>query len=106
MPDGRIILWLRYRASRYLSAIDGPAGGAPGIGIPLRIIWKRQELAGLTTGEKERPAYVVPAVRGAASDQRVPVVPIATRQPGRDIAARDIPQAVKRHPGLDPGRLS
>ena len=45
-------------------------------------------------------------VSGAAGKQRVLIVPITTQQPGRDIPAMEIPQAVKRHLGLDAGRPS
>ena len=75
----------------------------PGLVFRYEYIWKRQELAGQTTGEKERPACVVLAVSGAAGDQRVLIVPITTRQPGRDSPAMEIPQALKRHLRLDAG---
>ncbi len=78
----------------------------PGLVFRYEYIWKRRELAGQTTGEKERPACVVLTVSGAAGQQRVLIVPVATRQPGRDIPAMEIPQAVKRHLGLDAGRPS
>jgi hypothetical protein len=73
----------------------------PGLVFRYEYIWKRQDLAGQTTGEKERPACVVLAVSGAAGGQRVLIVPITTQQPGRDIPAMEIPQTVKRHLGLD-----
>ena len=73
----------------------------PGLVFRYEYIWKRQELAGQTTGEKERPACVVLTVSGGAGDQRVLIVPITTRQPGRDVPAMEIPQAVKRHLGLN-----
>ncbi len=78
----------------------------PGLVFRYEYIWKRQELAGQTTGEKERPVCVVLTVSGAAGDQRVLIVPITTQQPGRDIPAMEIPQAVKRHLGLDAGSRS
>ncbi len=76
----------------------------PGLVFRYEYIWKRQELAGQTAGEKERPACVVLTV--SAGDQRVLIVPITTQQPGRDSPAMEIPQAVKRHLGLDAGRPS
>jgi hypothetical protein len=75
----------------------------PGLVFRYEYIWKRQELAGQTTGEKERPACIVLAVSGAAGDQRVLIVPITTQQPGRDSPAMEIPQTVERHLGLDAG---
>lgn len=75
----------------------------PGLVFRYEYIWKRQELAGQTAGEKERPACIVLAVSGAAGEQRVLIVPITTQQPGRDVPAMEIPQAVKRHLGLDAG---
>ena len=75
----------------------------PGLVFRYEYIWKRQELAGQTAGEKERPACIVLAVSGAAGSRRVLIVPITTQQPGRDIPAMEIPQAVKRHLGLDAG---
>ncbi len=78
----------------------------PGLVFRYEYIWKRQELAGQTTGEKERPACVVLTVSGGAGDQRVLIVPITTRAPGPDSPALEIPQAVKRHLGLDAGRPS
>ena len=78
----------------------------PGLVFRYEYVWKRQELAGQATGDKERPACVVLAIGGAAGERRVLIVPITTRQPGRDIPAMEIPQAVKRHLGLDAGRPS
>ena len=78
----------------------------PGLVFRYEYIWKRQELAGQATGEKERPVCVVLTVSGAAGDRRVPIVPITTQQPGPDSPAMEIPQAVKRHLGLDAGRPS
>ena len=75
----------------------------PGLVFRYEYIWKRQELAGQTTGEKERPACVVLTVSGGAGEQRVLIVPITTQAPGRDVLAMEIPQAVKRHLGLDAG---
>jgi len=84
----------------------GLPAARPGLVFRYEYIWKRQELAGQATGEKERPACVVLAVSGAAGGQGVLIVPITTQQPGRDIPAMEIPQAVKRHLGLDAGRPS
>ncbi len=78
----------------------------PGLVFRYEYIWKRQELAGQTAGEKERPACVVLTVSGAAGDRRVLIVPITTQEPGRDVPALEIPPAVKRHLGLDAGRPS
>jgi hypothetical protein len=78
----------------------------PGLVFRYEYIWKRQELAGQTTGEKERPVCIVLAVGGAAGSLRVLIVPITTREPGPDVPAMEIPPAVKRHLGLDAGRPS
>jgi hypothetical protein len=78
----------------------------PGLVFRYEYVWKRQELAGQATGEKERPACVVLAIGGGAGEKRVLIVPITTQEPGGDIPAMEIPQAVKRYLGLDAGRPS
>jgi hypothetical protein len=69
-------------------------------------LWKRQEPAGQTVGEKHRPACIVLVVEHGANGQRVLIVPITTQPPMPDIAAMPIPPAVKRHLGLDVDRPS
>jgi hypothetical protein len=78
----------------------------PGLVFRYEYVWKRQELAGQTAGEKERPACVVLAISGGAGERRVLIVPITTQEPGGDIPAMEIPPAVKCHLGLDAGRPS
>jgi hypothetical protein len=78
----------------------------PGLVFRYDYVWKRQELAGRTVGEKERPACVVLTVSGAVGERRVLIVPITIQQPSGDVPAMEIPRAVKRHLGLDADRPS
>ncbi|MBF0333062.1 MAG: hypothetical protein HQL40_05350 [Alphaproteobacteria bacterium] len=73
----------------------------PGLVFRYEYIWKRQALAGRGVGEKERPACVVLAVKGAAGERRVLIVPITTRAPRKGFPAMEIPSAVRGHLGLD-----
>lgn len=78
----------------------------PGLVFRYEYVWKRQELAGQTVGEKVRPACVVMAVSGAAGDRRVMIVPITTQPPADDVPAVEILPRVMRHLGLDIDRRS
>lgn len=78
----------------------------PGLVFRYEYVWKRQERAGQTVGEKERPACVVLAITGESGQPRVLIVPITTRQPADGTPALIIPAAVKRHLGLDADRPS
>lgn len=78
----------------------------PGLVFRYEYIWKRQELAGRTVGEKERPACVVLAISGPAESLRVMIVPITTQPPPEHCPVLEIPPRVIRHLGLDDGRRS
>ena len=78
----------------------------PGLVFRYEYVWKRQELAGQSVGEKERPACVVMAVSGTAGDLRVMIVPITTQPPADGVPAMEILPRVKRHLGLDIDRRS
>jgi mRNA-degrading endonuclease toxin of MazEF toxin-antitoxin module len=78
----------------------------PGLVFRYEYIWKRQDLAGQTVAEKERPACIVLAVERGADGQRVLIVPITTQVPKAGVPAMVIPKAVKRHLGLNEDRSS
>lgn len=78
----------------------------PGLVFRYEYVWKRQALAGQTTGEKERPACIVLAVTRTAGDTQVLIVPITTQKPDAATPAVEIPPAVRRHLGFDEGRSS
>ena len=73
----------------------------PGLVFRYEYVWKRQALAGLQNGEKERPACVVLTVTGKIGDQRVLIVPITTKPPDAATPSQELPIRVRRHLGLD-----
>jgi len=74
----------------------------PGLVIGYSYLWKREALAGLEEGRKDRPCAIIlatyePANRG----HRVVVAPISHQPPTDAALALEIPQNVKQALGLD-----
>ena len=81
-----------------------PAIPAPeaGLVIAYSYLWRREHAVGQDEGRKDRPGVIVLAVE--RHGDRVPVVtvlPITHAAPTDPRTAVEIPQAVKRHLGLD-----
>lgn len=77
----------------------------PGLVIHYNYLWRREQAAGQDNARKSRPCAVVLSARMGADGQLVvAVAPITRQPPGADVAAIEIPTAVKRHLGLDDAR--
>lgn len=76
----------------------------PGLVVSYSFLWSEEATAGHVEGRKQRPCAIVLA---AAPDARLPdgrrviVVPITHTRPVDADAAVELPQAVRRHLGLD-----
>src|SRR5947209_6944703 len=77
----------------------------PGLVIRYSYLWLDDFLAGQEEGVKDRPCAIVTAVRNEADgEKRVLVLPVTHSPPKHPEYAVEIPQAVKRHLGLDDER--
>lgn len=72
-----------------------------GLVIRYSYLWRRQHLAGLEEGQKDRPCAIVAAIRREAGGMRVLVLPITHSEPGADAAAVEIPPPISERLGLD-----
>ncbi|MDB5555813.1 MAG: hypothetical protein JWL86_5797 [Rhizobium sp.] len=72
-----------------------------GLVISYAYLWRREHRAGLLEGRKDRPCVIVLAVDRGADGTRVTVVPVTHSEPKDKSLAVELPQAVKRHLGLD-----
>lgn len=75
-----------------------------GLVISYAYLWHREHLAGRYQGQKDRPCVIVLAVDQGAKGKRVTVVPVTHSEPKDKSLAIELPQAVKRHLGLDAAR--
>jgi hypothetical protein len=77
----------------------------PGLVISYAYLWHHEHRAGREEGVKDRPCVVILAVQSAADGTTmVRVVPVTHSPPDNPATAVELPQAVKRHLGLDADR--
>ena len=76
----------------------------PGLVIRYSYLWLREHREGREEGTKDRPCAIVLAAQNNDDGTRVLVVPITHSPPHNLDAAFELPQAVKRHLGLDTER--
>ncbi len=77
----------------------------PGLVISYAYLWHHEHRAGRDEGVKDRPCVIILAVRNAATGNTiVRVVPVTHSPPDNPATAVELPQAVKRHLGLDDDR--
>ena len=77
----------------------------PGLVISYAYLWHREHRFGREEGVKDRPCVVIFALwKAATGDTIVRVVPVTHSPPDNPATAVELPQAVKRHLGLDDGR--
>lgn len=77
----------------------------PGLVISYAYVWDHEARKGQEEGLKDRPCVIALAVeRQPDSETLVTVLPVTHRQPADPAAAIEIPQAVKKHLGLDDAR--
>ncbi len=74
----------------------------PGLVVSYVYLWHYEQQAGRDEGRKDRPSVIV-LVEAAGKEQVVTVLPITHLEP-EPATAVEIPQAVKRHLGLDAER--
>ena len=72
-----------------------------GLVIRYSYLWRREALAGLEEGAKDRPCSVVLAVRDDPNRMRVYALPITHTMPDAAEQAIEIPALVKSRLGLD-----
>jgi hypothetical protein len=73
-----------------------------GLVISYAYLWSHEEEAGQLEGAKDRPCVIVTAVKQKADGSTVvTVMPVTHREPDDPAQAVEIPQAVKKHLGLD-----
>ena len=73
--------------------------------ISYAYVWHHEQLAGREEGAKDRPCVVVLAVERKSDRETVVIVlPVTHAPPLESAAAIEIPNAVKRHLGLDDER--
>lgn len=75
-----------------------------GLVISYAYLWHHEHRVGEDEGRKNRPCVIVRAVGHRKDGLVVTVVPITHAPPTKDVAAIELPAAVKRHLGLDDGR--
>lgn len=76
-----------------------------GLVISYAYLWHQEYRAGREEGVKDRPCVIILSVRDVADGTTVVrVAPITHATPDNPKAAIELPQAVKRHLGLDTGR--
>src|SRR6516225_926655 len=74
----------------------------PGLVISYAYVWSYEAERGQEEGRKDRPCVITLAVeRQPDGETVVTVLPVTHRPPDADGAAVEIPQAIKRHLGLD-----
>ncbi|MBN9020602.1 MAG: type II toxin-antitoxin system PemK/MazF family toxin [Rhizobiales bacterium] len=74
----------------------------PGLVISYSYLWHREHNAGAEEGRKNRPAVIILRAEGERrGDVVVTVLPATHSPPAHAAGAVEIPQAVKRHLGLD-----
>lgn len=77
----------------------------PGLVISYSYLWHHERVGGQEEGRKDRPCVIVlVAARAGDAATVVTVVPVTHRPPDDSGAALEIPQAVKKHLGLDAER--
>lgn len=77
----------------------------PGLVISYAYLWDHEAPSGQEEGRKDRPCVIALAVeRQPDGETLVTALRITHRQPDGAAAAVEIPQAVKRHLGLDDAR--
>lgn len=77
----------------------------PGLVLNYAYLWHDEHRAGREEGRKDRPSVIVLcATRKADRAVIVTVLPITHAVPRDSKSAVEIPQAIKRHLGLDDGR--
>ena len=77
----------------------------PGLVISYAYVWEDEARRGQQEGRKNRPCVIALAVQRRPNDETVvTVLPVTHRPPDEPAAALEIPQAVKRHLGLDDER--
>jgi hypothetical protein len=76
----------------------------PGLVISYAYLWAHERAAKRTEAVKVRPCVIVLKVERAQKDVVVTVAPVTHRPPGPETSAMEMPQAVKRHLGLDSER--
>jgi hypothetical protein len=77
----------------------------PGLVISYAYLWHHEHWAGREEGVKDRPCVVILAVQSAADGTTmVRVAPVTHSPPDNPATAVELPQAVKRHLGLDADR--
>src|SRR6185437_9909008 len=75
-----------------------------GLIIAYAYLWHHEHMASYEEGRKDRPSVIVLAVGREDEATRVTVLPITHRPPRDSSWGMEIPQAVKRHLGLDDAR--
>lgn len=75
-----------------------------GLVISYAYLWRREHLAGQREGRKDRPCVIVMALDRGPAGTIVTVVPVTHAAPKDPSVAMELPQAVKRHLGLDEAR--
>lgn len=76
-----------------------------GLVVSYSFLWRREHNAGRNEGVKNRPCVIVLAVKkNSDGASTVRVAPVTHSPPANDAAAMEIPQAIKRHLGLDDAR--
>lgn len=76
----------------------------PGLVVRYTYLWLREHRLGREEGTKDRPCAIVLAARDIEGETQVLVVPVTHSQPDNPDAALEMPQAIKRHLGLDAKR--
>src|SRR5258708_4498390 len=77
----------------------------PGLVISYAYLWHHEHRAGREEGVKDRPCVIILATQSAAGGTTiVRGAPVTPSRPDDPAAAVELPQAVKRHLGLDTNR--
>ncbi len=76
----------------------------PGLVIRYSYLWAREHREGREEGRKDRPCAIVMAARATDGETKVLVVPVTHSAPTEAASALELPQAVKKHLGLDTER--
>lgn len=75
-----------------------------GLVVSYAYLWRREQLEGRLEARKDRPCVIVLAVDQGSRGRVVTVVPVTHSEPKDVSMAVELPQAVKRHLGLDAER--
>jgi hypothetical protein len=75
-----------------------------GLVIRYSYLWLREHLEGREEGTKDRPCAIILATHDQEGETQVLVVPVTHSPPEQGTDALELPQAVKRHLGLDADR--